>query len=144
MKLVVPAKEYLHSYVAALESGWSPDNVRGLTAAEEQLAWIDRDPAGFLASLDDPRGEGPPVKLADATFVKRLPAITRWMWDGEFAGSIGFRWQPGTSELPPTCPGHIGFAVVPWKRGRGYAKRALGEARRLALPKDAVLAVFCA
>jgi predicted acetyltransferase len=47
------------------------------------------------------------------------------MWDGEFCGSIGFRWQPGTSALPPYCLGHIGYAVVPWKRGRGYATRAL-------------------
>jgi predicted acetyltransferase len=47
------------------------------------------------------------------------------MWDGEFCGSIGFRWQPGTTELPAYCLGHIGYAVVPWKRGRGYASRAL-------------------
>jgi predicted acetyltransferase len=47
------------------------------------------------------------------------------MWDGEFCGVIGFRWQPGTTDLPPYCLGHIGFAVVPWKRGRGYATRAL-------------------
>lgn len=34
--------------------------------------------------------------------------------------------------------GHIGYAVVPWKRGRGYATQALGlmlgEARREGLP----------
>jgi predicted acetyltransferase len=47
------------------------------------------------------------------------------MWDGEFCGTIGFRWQPGTPELPPHCLGHIGYAVVPWKRGRGYATQAL-------------------
>jgi predicted acetyltransferase len=33
--------------------------------------------------------------------------------------------------------GHIGYAVVPWARGRGHAKRAVGlllpEARRLGL-----------
>ena len=51
----------------------------------------------------------------------------RWIWDGEFCGTIGFRWQPGTEALPPTCPGHIGYAIVPWKRRRGYATQALRE-----------------
>jgi predicted acetyltransferase len=41
------------------------------------------------------------------------------MWDGEFCGSIGLRWLPGTEELPPHCLGHIGYAVVPWKRRLG-------------------------
>jgi predicted acetyltransferase len=49
------------------------------------------------------------------------------MWDGEFCGSIGFRWQPGTEALPLYCLGHIGYAVVPWKQGLGYASQALGE-----------------
>jgi len=49
------------------------------------------------------------------------------MWDGEFCGSIGFRWQPGTEALPPYCLGHIGYAVVPWKQGRGYATSALRQ-----------------
>lgn len=127
MELVAPAPAHLASYVAALNSGWSPDNVRGRVAAEELLAWIARDPAGFLASFNDPLAEGPPITLPDGSTVKRLPCLGRWMWDGEFAGSIGFRWQPGGPELPPTCLGHIGFAVVPWKRGRGYARQALAE-----------------
>ena len=59
------------------------------------------------------------------------------MWDGEFCGSIGFRWQRGTAALPPYVPGHIGFGVVPWKRGAGRAKQALAlmlpEARRQGL-----------
>ena len=29
------------------------------------------------------------------------------------------------SKLPPYCLGHVGYSVVPWKRGRGYATRAL-------------------
>ena len=48
------------------------------------------------------------------------------MWDGEFCGTIGFRWQRGMVELPPHCLGHIGYSVVPWKRRRGHATRALG------------------
>jgi predicted acetyltransferase len=47
------------------------------------------------------------------------------MWDGEFCGRIQLRWQPGTESLPPYCLGHIGYSVVPWKQGRGYATRAL-------------------
>lgn len=138
MKLVVPALEYLSSYVGALERGWSPDNVRGREASEEQLELISRDSASFLASLDDPEALGPPVKLPDGSFVSRLPCVVRWMWDGEFCGSIGFRWQEGTPVLPPTCLGHIGFSVVPWKQRRGYATTALAlifeEARARELP----------
>jgi predicted acetyltransferase len=47
------------------------------------------------------------------------------MWDGAFCGSIGFRWQPGTTDLPPYCLGHIGYSVVSWKRRQGYATGAL-------------------
>ena len=48
-----------------------------------------------------------------------------WLWDTEFCGSIDLRWQPGTSKLPAHVLGHIGYAVVPWKEGRGYTKLAL-------------------
>jgi predicted acetyltransferase len=34
-------------------------------------------------------------------------------------------WQPGTDALPPHTLGPIGYAVVPWKRGKGYASKAL-------------------
>jgi predicted acetyltransferase len=137
MQLVWPTEEYLPGYVAALEQGWSPDNLRPEVAREE-LEWIARDPAGFLAKQVDPEGKGPPVILPDGTPVARLPGYHKWLWDGEFCGSINFRWQPGTAELPPYCLGHIGYAVVPWKRGRGYATRALAlllpEAKQQHLP----------
>ena len=138
VRLVVPAREHLPSYLTALASGWSPDNVRGSAAAEEQMRRIDADPDGFLASLDDPEGRGAPVELPDGSKVRRLPGITRWIWTDQFCGSIGFRWQPGTAELPPHVLGHIGFAVVPWKRRQGLATRALAlmlaEPRRMRLP----------
>jgi predicted acetyltransferase len=113
--------------VDALERGWSADNVRGDAAAREELERIAADADAFLASLVDREARGDPIVLADGTTVPRLPGYQRWMWDGEFCGSIGFRWQPGTEMLPPHCLGHIGYAVVAWKRRRGYATQALRE-----------------
>jgi len=121
----------------ALRQGWSPNNLRS-AAIREQLDKITNDPAAFVNSLDDPEATGVPVTLADGTSLPRLPGFHRFLWDGEFCGVIGLRWQHGTVALPPTCLGHIGFAVVPWKRNRGYATRALGlllpEARAQGLP----------
>jgi predicted acetyltransferase len=127
MTLVWPAAAYLDAYVDALRRGWSADNVRGKAAADEELAKIANDPAEFLASLVDPQAKGKPVTLPDGSTVPRLPGYRRWMWDGEFCGSIGFRWQNGTEALPPYCLGHIGYAVVPWKQGLGCASEALRQ-----------------
>ena len=138
MQLVRPKQAHLPSYVAALERGWSADNLRGEAAAREELAQIAADPGTFLATMEDREGKGPPVKLPDGSLVPRLPGFRRWLWDGEFAGSIGMRWQPGTTALPPHCLGHIGYAVVPWKQGRGYGTIALRlmlvEAKSIGLP----------
>ena len=123
LELKKPALEQLATYVAALERGWSPDNMRDVT--HEQLAKIRENPAKFIKRLDDPEALGGPVTLPDGSTVPRLPSFRRWLWDGEFCGSIGLRWQPGTSALPPHVLGHVGYAVVPWKGNRGYAKRAL-------------------
>lgn len=138
MQLVRPAMQHLPSYVAALEQGWSADNTRGAAAAREELEQIDADADAFLAGMEDREGKGAPVTLPDGSVVARLPGLRRWLWDGEFAGSIGLRWQPGTAALPPHCLGHIGYAVVPWKQGKGYATAALRlmlpEARAVGLP----------
>lgn len=124
MQLVWPDMQYLPSYVHALERGWSPDNLR-TEAGQESLDEIARDAEQFLSRMVDRDAKGPPVTLPDGTTVPRLPGYHKWMWDGEFCGEINFRWQPGTPELPAYCLGHIGYSVVPWKRGKGYATRAL-------------------
>jgi len=137
MKLVVPALEYLDAYADALRRGFWSDNLRREESAREELAMIAADPKDFVAALDDPEGKRPPIVLPDGSTVPRLPGYRRWMWDDGFCGSVNFRWQPGTSDLPKHVLGHLGYAVVPWKQRRGYATKAvalmLSEARKLGL-----------
>jgi predicted acetyltransferase len=64
--------------------------------------------------------------------VPRLPGLRCWLWDGEFCGVIGLRWQAGTTALPSYVLGHVGYSVVPWKRRLGYATEALRQLLPLA------------
>lgn len=120
ISLVEPCAALLDGYAAALRTGWSPNTMRDVSA--EELAAVEADPEGFLRDLADCEGF---VRLADGTEVPRLPFRLFWIYDGEFCGSIGLRFRRGSEELPPHVPGHIGYAIVPWKRRRGYATRAL-------------------
>ncbi len=136
--LVKPSLGALPQYVDALKRGWFPDNIRGRLGADEQLVRISQDAVLFVALQDDPEAKGPPIKLPDGSEARRLPGYYRWIWDGAFCGTVGFRWQPGTPELPEHVFGHMGYGVVPWKQGRGYATRALAlilpDARAMGLP----------
>lgn len=126
--LVAPGTEQLPSYLDSLRRGWSSQEATEdpeAAAAEEQF--VLEDPVRFLFELNDPAGGGRPVSLPDGTEVPRIPGVRRWIWDGDYCGAISLRWQPGSMELPPHCLGHIGYAVVPWKRRRGYATAALRE-----------------
>lgn len=120
-----PNAAMLPGCMAALKRGWSPDNLRPEATKRKHFAWIAKDAEGFLASLDDPRAEGPPVTLPDGSVVPRLPSHSMWVWQDGFCGRVGFRWQPGTEDLPPHVSGHIGYAIVPWRRNEGHATAAL-------------------
>lgn len=89
-----------------------------------QLAAIRADAGAFLRDLTRREGGGP-VTLKDGTAAPRLPGRVFWLWDGAFCGAIDLRFVQGTLDLPPHVSGHVGYTVVPWKRGRGHATRAL-------------------
>jgi hypothetical protein len=103
----------LASCVAALKTGWSPDNSRP-QAGQEVLQRIEKDPDAFLALQVDREAKGPPSSLPDGTQVQRIPGYVLWMWDGEFCGSIGVSMaarndRPAT-DLPSThrlCRGAV-------------------------------------
>ena len=130
IRLLAPSLDLLPQYTEALQCGWSPTTSRPLESIREELRQIADDPASFVASLDDPEAKGAAITLPDGSSVPRLPGFRRWIFDGEFCGAVNFRWQHGTSALPAYVLGHIGYLVVPWKRGRGYA----GQALKLILP----------
>ena len=125
LRIVAPTIAALGQYVDALRRGWSPNNEQPAQARIDQLDAIAKDGPAFIAAQVDREARGAPIKLPDGSMVARLPGYVLWIWDGEFCGTIGLRWQAGTHELPPTCLGHIGYSVVAWKRRHGYATAAL-------------------
>ena len=135
-RLEAPSAALLPAYEAALRTGWSPNNLEDVSG--EQLARIEADPAGFIAGYTWEPGQT--VTMPDGREVPRLPGQVRWIFDEEgFCGSINLRHQPGTVDLPSHVLGHIGYAIVPWRRRQGVATRALRAmlllARGAGLPK---------
>jgi predicted acetyltransferase len=137
MDLRAPSLDLIPGYIDALQRGWCNESAReDVDGAHLELAEIRQDPEAFVALLNHPTRGGTPVTLEDGSRVPRLPGVRRWMWDGDYCGAISVRWQPGTTDLPPYCLGHIGYAVVPWKRGRGYATKALHQMLAIARDND--------
>lgn len=119
--LVTPTLDALDGYEDALERGWAPDPRRVGDAAyvAAELDALRTDRAGYLDRLltDPAPARNPsPTALVNHAF---------WISDGEFAGKADLRYIPATGAVPDGIPGHVGFSVVPWKQGKGYATAAL-------------------
>ena len=124
MKFVTPALSVLPAYRRALEEDWQPDD-RWLDTAVEQIVLIEESPEQFVARLNEREVPDRPVIMPDGSTRERLPSFHYWLWDGGFCGRISVRWRPGSNELPPHVLGHVGYAVVPWRRNEGLASAAL-------------------
>lgn len=137
MKLIRLTPELIPEWVAAHKRALVDGTLPSVNA-EEILMSIEADLEKYLAKQDDPLALGGDVPMPDGTFVRRIPGISWVMWDGEVCGQVGFRWQNGTTDLPETCLGHIGYWVFEWKRGYGYATKALelilSEPRKIGMP----------
>ncbi len=122
--LVMPDLEKHSGYEAAQAKGWSPDPRRiGDTAfIEAELRDLRHDPPAYLDRLMG-RQTSSGQQISDTAVA--LTNHTFWIWDGEFCGKIDLRYIPVTWTVPDGIPGHVGYSVVPWKQGRGYATAAL-------------------
>jgi predicted acetyltransferase len=112
--LVTPTLEGLGGFEEALAKGWSPDPRRmgndDYVAAE--LTALRKDRVAYLQGI---------VGCPSPTLITRA----FWISDGAFAGKADLRYVPETGAVPDGVPGHVGYSVVPWKQGRGYATAAL-------------------
>jgi predicted acetyltransferase len=137
MEMVKPQETHLASYTDALKRAIALGTIN-IERAQTKLSEIAADPKSFLAKQEDPEALGGDIRLPNGIYVPRIPAKTRFLWDGEVRGTINFRWQVGTTELPDYYLGHIGFEVFSWKRNMGYASEALrlilSEAIELGMP----------
>jgi predicted acetyltransferase len=117
-KIVEPSIEYKDSFLSALE-----EYKREGKDLDEGLADPGNDFESFVQHFKD---ESKGINMKEG----RVPQTTFWIVDEDgYAGRISIRHKLNDNLLK--LGGHIGYGVIPSKRGRGYGKRAL----ELVLPK---------
>ncbi len=133
IRLKPPTLDDLDGYADALKRGWSPTTMED--ASQSELKKVEAGRKEYLAGLLAQGGE---IALPDGTKAPRLPQKLFFIDDGEFCGRINLRYQPRATDLPRHVSGHIGYTVVYWKSGLGYATEALRQilphARDVGLP----------
>lgn len=110
------------SFVEALREGYSRDSLRAETP--ETIAAIADNPEWFLGTVLNPPTT---VVLPDGTLGDRVPETQLWYVEGDgFLGSVSIRHR--LNENLAHWGGHVGYAVRPAARGRGYASAMLAGA----------------
>lgn len=140
-ELVQPAEQWVPSLVEAMREGYSRDTTRSETP--ESIGAIAADPCAFIAAH---RAEKPPfVELPDGSQAPRVKDTLFWLvQDERFLGSINVRHSL-TPQLERFA-GHVGYAVRPSERRRGYATTMLRGVRSFAASHLAIerLLLTCA
>jgi predicted acetyltransferase len=118
-QLVRPAIAHMASFVDALREGYSRDSLRDETP--ETIASIAAAPEWFVGTILNPPAT---VVLPDGTLGERVPETHLWYVEGdEFLGSISVRHR--LNDVLAGWGGHVGYAVRPAARGKGYASAML-------------------
>lgn len=107
------------SFVEALREGYSRDTLRDETA--ESIEAIGANPDWFLGTILNPPAT---IVLPDGALGDRVPETQLWYAEGDaFLGSISVRHR--LNERLEQWGGHVGYAVRPSARGKGYASAML-------------------
>jgi len=124
MKLITPSKDYSSSWQQAIQE-FLDEGVDGFWNYPEKVSTIDKylqDIEKMQKGLDLPNG-----------FV---PASTFWLIDkNKFIGHVNIRHE--LNKKLSKVGGHIGYAIRPTERRKGYGSRIL----TLVLPKTAELGI---
>lgn len=126
MKLIPPDKKYEESWKEALKE-FEEENAIGFWNVPEKPTNIEEY---IQRTSDHAKGKNLPENW--------VPASTFWLVDKDiFIGHINIRHQ--LTEALKKIGGHIGYAIRPTERGKGYGTKmlelALEEAKKLGIRK---------
>lgn len=132
LELVRPDASRQVEWLAMAEE-FGRDRIDGGAMGSQTIAEL-RDPAAFAVwvamLLEHERGENVPAEMVAST--------TRWVAvDGRLVGFLSIRHE--LNDFLRELGGHIGYAIRPAERGKGYATAAtalaLDECRRLGIAR---------
>jgi predicted acetyltransferase len=112
--LVMPSVTYARSYQSAVAEGYEPDRIAPPASnMDAHLAWLN--------------AQGDMIELPDGRVVPRLPHVQLWMVHAyTFIGRVNIRFR--LTEDLRLWGGHIGYAIRPSFRKRGFGRQILAMA----------------